>query len=237
MADEFPKPPEDEDDMPTSPGWMATFADMMTLLMSFFILIMSFSTMEVDKFKLAMGSLKGAFGVLGVQKSLRPDQSWFSPSSNGASSARERSILEHVQRLRNIIEQNDLSEKVDVEMADGEVFVQIKDNMLFYPGSGKLQPNYLKLLSLIAKMFFKDVEQILVEGHTDDIPIHTDDYPSNWDLSFERALNVLRYFVNEEKIDPAKLVAAGYGEHKPLVPNNSPENRAKNRRVVLRMKI
>jgi len=237
MAAEFRKPPEDEDDMPTVPAWMATFSDMMTLLMCFFILIMSFSTMEIDKFKLAMGSLKGAFGVQGVLKDLRPDQSWFSPSPADVYSARERSILDHVQRLRNIIEENELSEKVEVDMANGEVFVQIKDNMLFYPGSGELRPNYLKLLSLIAKMFFKDMQQILVEGHTDDIPIHTKEYPSNWELSFERALNVLRYFVNEEKIDPGKLMAAGYGEHKPVVPNNSPENRAKNRRVVLRMKI
>ncbi|MFQ5649082.1 MAG: flagellar motor protein MotB [bacterium] len=233
MSDKKKKVEDDGDDMPSSPAWMGTFADMMTLLMCFFILIMSFSTMELDKFKMAMGSLKGAFGVIGIQKKLAPDQSWFSPSN-----VKQRSVLDHLQKMRKSIENNKLEDKVDVQWSDeGELFVQIKDNMLFSPGKADLRPNYLKLLSIIAKLFFGEAEQIIVEGHTDNVPISTPQYPSNWELSLDRALHVLRYFVNKKMVDPTRISASGFGEHKPLVPNTSTKNRAKNRRVVIRVKI
>lgn len=237
MNDEKKKPQNDEDDMPTAPAWMATFSDMMTLLMCFFILIMSFSTLELDKFKIAMGSLKGALGVLGSQKKLRPEQSWFTPSVQNVFTSKEKSVLEHIENLRSVIEDNELGEKVDVFMAGGEVFIEIKDNMLFDPGKAELKQNYLKLLSIIARTVLSEAKQIIVEGHTDNIPIRTAKYPSNWELSMERALNVVRFFVNNERMRPSKLSAAGYGEHKPLVPNTTRENRAMNRRVVIKMKI
>jgi len=230
------KQADDDNDLPSSPAWMATFSDMMTLLMCFFILIMSFSTMELDKFKMAMGSLKGAFGVLGVQ--LVPEQSWFSPSTPNAFAVKQRSVLDHLEKMRSIIEKNNLQDKVDIQMQEeGEVFVQIKDNMLFMPGQADLRPNYTKLLEVIAKLFLVDATHVIVEGHTDDVPIHTAKYPSNWELSLDRALSVLRYFVNEQSINPEKMSASGFGEHSPLVPNTSAENRAKNRRVVIRVRI
>jgi chemotaxis protein MotB len=231
------KKADEEDDMPTAPAWMATFSDMMTLLMCFFILIMSFSTMELDKFKMAMGSLKGAFGVLGVQKRLMPQQSWWSPASPNVFSLNQRSVLEHLEKLRSVLENNELSDKVDAAMREGEVFIEIKDNMLFNAGSAELKLNYTKLLAIIGKLFFKEAKQIMIEGHTDNVPIKTDKYPSNWELSMDRALTVVRYYINEQEIDPGKIAAAGFGEFKPIAPNDTPENRSKNRRVVIRMKI
>ncbi len=238
MADEFKKRNTgDDDDMPTSPAWMATFSDMMTLLMCFFILIMSFSTLELDKFKMAMGSLQGALGVLGTQKKLRPEQSWFSPSATTMYSMQQKSVLEHLEKLQSVIKKNELEDQVDAYMADGEVYIEIRDSMLFGGGSADLRPNYLKLLSIISKTVFKDAKSIVVEGHTDNIPIQTAQYPSNWELSMHRALQVVKYFVDKTGIDPAMVSAAGYGEHKPIVPNNSAKNRAINRRVVLKMKL
>jgi len=234
VSDKKKKQEDEGDGMPTAPGWMATFADMMTLLMTFFILIMSFSTMELDKFKMAMGSLKGALGILGTQKKLRPEQSWFSPYQRNIQT---NSVLEHVEKLRETLKENSLEEKVKISVKKGELFIRIKDNMLFNSGEAKLKPNYLKLLSLISKRLFPRAKEIKVEGHTDNVPIHTSQYPSNWELSMARALNVVRYFVKYDHIDPGKLSAAGYGEYKPIVPNNSPENRAKNRRVVIKLKL
>jgi len=230
------KKKNDDDEMPGSPAWMATFSDMMTLLMCFFILIMSFSTMELDKFKMAMGSLKGAFGILGVQKKLLPEQSWFSPATPNAYSLKNRSVLNHLDKLKSILENNELKDQVDVNMRDGEIFIQIKDHMLFLPGSAELRPNYTKLLAIIAKLFFSDVSQITIEGHTDNVPINTEKYPSNWELSVDRALTVVRYFINESGVSPTKIHAAGYGEHKPIASNDNPEGRAQNRRVVIRLK-
>jgi len=237
MSEGKKKPADDGDDMPSSPAWMATFSDMMTLLMCFFILILSFSSMEVDKFKLAMGSLQGAMGVLGVQKSLMPNQSWFSPSTASSFTMKERGVLEHMSKMSSVIDKNDLQDKVSVKMGDGEVAIEINDGMLFKAGEAQLQPNFVKLLSIVSTLFFKDAVKINIEGHTDDIPIKTEKFPSNWDLSVARALSVLRYFTEVDKIDPSKFSAQGYAEHKPLVLNNSPANRAKNRRVTIRVKI
>ncbi len=233
MSDENEK---QEDDQPSSPAWMATFADMMMLLMSFFILIMSFSTMEVDKFKMAMGSLQGALSVMGVQKKLRPDQSWFSPKTPNPRELKQKSILDHVEKMREQIEKKGLEDKLSIEEAGGEVFIQMKENMLFGSGKARLKRTYFDLLSLIAKTLFKDAKQIRVEGHTDNLPIKTQDYQSNWELSIDRALNVVRHFVNHGNIHPAKFIIAGFGEHKPIADNDSPANRAKNTRVLLNVK-
>ncbi len=230
------KQEEEEDDEPSSPAWMTTYGDMMTLLMTFFILIMSFSTMEVDKFKMAMGSLKGAMGILGVQKKLSPDQSWFSPQQINMNLMKNKSIMDHVANLKEMIKKKDMEEQVEIFMSDGEVFIQIKDHLLFSLGKADLKSDFLKILSLIAKTLVKDAKEIKVEGHTDDLPIRTETYPSNWELSFDRALSVLRYFVRQEGIPPNKLAAAGFGEYHPIAPNNSPENRAKNRRVIINVK-
>ena len=234
MSDEKKKQAE-EDDEPSSPAWMATFADMMMLLMAFFVLIMSFSTMEVDKFKMAMGSLKGALGTLGVQKELRPSQSWFSPNMN-ANQVKQKSLLNHIEKLRDQIKKKGLEDKISIDEEGGEVYIQMKDNMLFDSGKAQLKPTYFNLLSLIAKTLFKDAKQIRVEGHTDNLPIQTKEYQSNWELSIQRALNVVRHFVNHENINPTKLIIAGFGEHKPIAANDSPDNRAMNRRVVLNLK-
>ncbi len=235
MSDEKKKP-EEEDDAPSSPAWMATFADMMTLLMCFFILILSFSSMELDKFKMAMGSLQGALGTLGVQKKLLPDQSWFSPNTQNTDQIKENSILDHIEKMREQIKKEGLEDKISIEEEGGEVYIQMKDDMMFQSGKAELKPTYFNLLSLIAKTFLADAKQIRVEGHTDNIPIQTKEYQSNWELSIQRALNVVRYFVNHENIHPAKLIIAGYGEHKPIAANDSPSNRAKNRRVLLNVK-
>ena len=230
------KKPEEENDAPSVPAWMATFADMMMLLMCFFILIMSFSSMELDKFKMAMGSLQGSLGVLGVQKKLQPDQSWFSPKTQNHHQLKQKSILDHVEKMRKKIKEADLEEKISIEVEGGEVYIQIKENMLFDSGKAELKPTYLSVLSLLTKTLFNEAKQIRVEGHTDNIPIKTEKFPSNWELSIGRALNVVRYFVNHENIHPAKLVISGFGEHKPIAANDSPENRAKNRRVLLNLK-
>lgn len=237
MAEEPQKQTEEEDDTPTAPAWMATFSDMMTLLMCFFILIMSFSTLELDKFKMAMGSLKGAFGVLGVQKMLRPEQSWFSPSAQSVYSMKQKSVLEHMEKLRSVVDNNKLNDKVDVFMSEGQVFVEIRDSMLFEPGNASVKPSFAKFLSIIARTVLRDAKQIVVEGYTDDTPIHTEKYPSNWELSTDRAVQVVKYFVDQENVPPSKLSAAGYGEFRPLQPNTSAENRAANRRVLLKIEI
>ena len=144
--------------------------------------------------------------------------------------------MDHIEKMREQIEKKGLEDKISIEEEGGEVYIQIKDNMLFDSGKAQLKPTNFNLLSLIAKTLFKDAKQIRVEGHTDNIPIKTKEYQSNWELSIQRALNVVRHFVNHENIHPAKLIIADFGEHKPIAANDSPSNRAKNRRVLLNLK-
>jgi len=183
-----------------------------------------------------MGSLQGALSVVGVQKKLRPDQSWFSPKTPNPRQLKQKSILDHVKKMREQIEEKGLEDKLSIDEAGGEVYIQMKEKMLFDSGKAQLKPTYFDLLSLIATTLFKDAKQIRVEGHTDNLPIKTQDYQSNWELSIDRALNVTRHFVNHGNIHPAKFIIAGFGEHKPISANDSPENRAKNRRVLLNLK-
>jgi chemotaxis protein MotB len=225
----------EEDDSPTAPAWMATFADMMTLLMCFFILIMSFSTMEIEKFKLAMGSLQGALGILGSQDKPIPEQSWFSPFQPNMQT---HSIMDHVEKLRALIEKNELDESVTLYLDDGEVLIQIKDTLLFDAGSAELKPNFLRLLSVIKHVLFGEAREIRVEGHTDNLPIPGGgQFRSNWELSMARSMSVVRYYVETEKVEPGMFAAAGYGEYRPIATNDTAEGRAKNRRVVIRMKL
>jgi chemotaxis protein MotB len=227
------KAAEEESDTPSSPAWMATFADMMTLLMCFFILIMSFSTMEVTKFKLAMGSLRGAFGILGTQKELRPEQSWFSPFQPNP---QNMAILDHMDKVQDVISNNQMEDKVDMYLNDGEMVIRIKDRLLFDPGSARLKPDYLRLLKLVKDLLFEDAKEVRVEGHTDPSPVVSDTYPSNWELSMARALSVVRFYIQHENLDPSRISAAGYGENRPIASNDTPENRAKNRRVEIKLK-
>ncbi len=223
----------EEDDAPSAPGWMTTYGDMMTLLMTFFILIMSFATIEIDKFKAAMGSLKGAFGVLGDSDEVHTDYSWFSPFH--VSQIRQN-VFDEVEELREMIAEEQLQEMVEIVATDNEVMIRIRDKVLFDLGSANLRPEFLPVLRKLITSIEGYSKEIKVAGHTDDLPIRTPEFPSNWELSMERALSVVRYCVNVLKLDPAKFSAAGYSEYHPIVPNTSPENRARNRRVEIFMK-
>lgn len=220
--------PFEEEESSSGAGWMTTYGDMMSLLMIFFILIMSFSSIEVEKFKAAMGSLQGAFGILGSSKEVKTDHSWFSPIQVNQ---KQESILEYVDNLNKVISQNDLEDFMDVYVTDGEVLIRIKDQVSFDLGEAELKPAFIPLLSRVSDTIVKFAGKIRVTGHTDDLPMHSTKYPSNWELSMDRALSVVRFFVKEKGINPVKLSAAGCSEYRPLVPNNSAENRAKNRRV------
>ena len=193
------------------------------------------TSINAAKFKLAMGSLQGALGVLGSQDKLRPEQSWFSPFQPNVQT---RSILENVEKMRALVEKNELEESVTLYMDEGEVLIQIKDTLLFDAGNAVLKPNYLRLLSIICRILFSEAREIRVEGHTDNLPMPPGGlYPTNWELSMARSMSVVRFFVDNEKVEPGMFAAAGYGEYRPIASNDTPEGRAKNRRVVIRMKL
>jgi chemotaxis protein MotB len=221
MARSKSKPPE----APTAPGWMTTYGDLMSLLLVFFILLVSFSTMEIVKFRKAMGSLRGGEGVM---------------EPNTGQTVIEREAVESeefeeaLDELIEKLEELQLTDEVRVYWDSKGVRFVLQDEVLFPPGRAEIQPRYLNVLELIIGVIQTlKVEELQVEGHTDDTPIYTQRFPSNWELSVARAVSVLRYMESTRIVEPRRLAAHGYGEFRPYVPNDSPANKAKNRRVEL----
>ena len=213
----------------SSGSWALSYGDMMTLLLAFFVLIVSFSTVELIKFRKAMGSLRGALGVLMEQEGdavVNEGQSMF-----------ERPLLDKEILMKALSELEaqvfmlNAGEGMEIEVREEGVNFRLKEELVFDPGASELKPSVLRILDGIGKIIRQFSCEVRVEGHTDNLPIHTERFPSNWELSAVRAVSVVRYFTDKIKISPDRLVAVGCGEYRPLVPNDTPENRRKNRRV------
>ncbi len=227
-----------------APEWMATFADLATLLLCFFVLILSFANMDIIKFRAMVGSLRNAFGV----QVLHPGHVELRTTSPIEFSQRESTAVPDVMDLpqrmdadhmrkrmmtkieRVIVEQN-LENIVETEETDDGVVVRVKGQLLFTSGGDQLSPESFVFLKEIAKLAEEFPYRVSVEGHTDTLPIKSARFPTNWHLASGRAIAVLRYFAEVEAIDPGRLAAVGYGDTRPLRDNDTAEGRAENRRV------
>jgi len=219
---------------PSAPFWLTTFSDMVTLLMVFFILILSFSTIQLEKFRGAMSSMKGALGVMPENISTFK---MAHPNYQNEESLTRQEVWDNIRAVEELAKQLGLDEMVEIEYTGDGVIVRMGNNLLFDSGKAYVKKKAYPILKAVTKAFNQEAKEIYVEGHTDNVPIRSTKYPSNWELSAMRALNVVRYLNQVEKIPAKKLAAVGHGEHRPLVPNNTPENRAKNRRVEIFFKM
>jgi len=216
-----------------SPAYMTTYGDMMTLLLCFFVLIVSFSTMEIEKFKAAAASLKGALSVLPYQTKVMPSPVQMQRPTKGEtkkkkSRRRSRAII----KLRKMIRERNLGKIVKVRENQAGLHVTIGDPALFDSGKTEIKPGILPILNQIVEVVNTGSELIRVEGHTDNVPIKTAQFRDNWDLSIGRALSVIQYIRSQQRdLDPRRLRPVGCGEFHPVAPNDTPEGRAKNRRV------
>ena len=218
-----------------APAWMATFSDLATLLLTFFVLLLSFAEMDVTEFKEMLGSVKDAFGVsfetVGHIQALNttPVELSHKESSN-------RLSLDEVQasalrKVRRFVRQRGMADQVSVSVGEEGVRVRLKERLVFPPGSDELNAEVLPLLARIKEMVSAFPDGLTVEGHTDNVPIKTSRFPSNWELSTARATAVLRALQQDEALKVKKLRVAGYADTNPIVPNDSESNRAQNRRV------
>lgn len=220
-----------------APEYMLTYGDMMTLLLCFFVLLFSFSNIDAQKFKAVVQSFSGAFGILDGGASIQPGDMLNAGSlENKADSAKME--MENLENLKTTLEdytkKNGLENSVTVSNEPSGLLIRVKDNILFDPGSAELKQQSLVVMKYVAEVLQKEEFKekfVSVEGHTDNVPMRSARYPSNWELSVSRASNVVRYFVEVGLIDPKRLSASGYSEYHPVAANDSPDNRAKNRRV------
>lgn len=208
---------------PSSPAWMTTYGDMMTLLLCFFVLLLSFANVDEVKFSTAMYFLQGALGIL-------PDLDATQDNSK-LQKMQEIKLEENVKKIDEISEEMGLQKEITVEITEGGMLIRLGSKILFPSGSEILKRESHKVLKVVGETISGNVREVVIGGHTDDIPISSRKYQSNWDLSAKRAISVVSFMVDSCSVDPAKLVAAGYSEFRPLVPNNTAENRQENRRV------
>ncbi|MCD6165121.1 flagellar motor protein MotB [bacterium] len=211
-----------------APGWMVTYGDLMSLLLCFFVLIVSFSSIQLSEFQKAMGSLKGALGVLKFRQSTVQLSNLPNPEVMGF---QHTDMGNRISELAQFIEQQGLTDSIQIRLTDTGIAIRLLNPILFDLGKADLKPRVFPILDKIIAIVKTGDTKVRIEGHTDNLPIHTPQFPSNWELSAMRAINVLHYFENVGKVPPQRLSYMGYGEYKPIVPNDSEENRAKNRRV------
>ncbi|CCH47664.1 OmpA/MotB family protein [Pseudodesulfovibrio piezophilus] len=231
------KPPEEPPGDEGLPGWMATFADMVTLLLCFFVLLLSFAEQSEQKYRDALGSIKGAFGVKEL-RAVSDDMALFNTSSTTKELASkisqdERLLLGVIMRIKSLMEDEDVSLKEGTGVTadrDGVIF-SANSSSLFDPGSAHLTGSAYKILDNVIKVLKDYKLNLVVRGHTDDRPISTKKFPSNWELSAARAAVALDYIVNRGGIEISRAKAVGYADTRPAAPNDSPQNRLKNQRV------
>lgn len=236
-------------------NWLCTFNDLMTLLMVFFVLIFSMSTIDTKKSQGLIGSMQSGLGALEagrrVDVSVMDSQPSVRKLENDMGNITEvySDILEDLEEVEDAFPENQEDQKVrnylpnryveSLEATPGinttftgnGIHIALEDHVLFNSGKADINDRGLPILDKIIEGVKTSPYNIRIEGHSDNTPIHTIRYPSNWELSMDRAIQVLKYFLKSGDILPSRLSAVGYGDIKPLVKNDSAENKRKNRRV------
>ncbi len=232
-----------------APAWMATFADLMALMMCFFVLLFSFSQIDESKYRLMVESMAKGFGSqqLQLQTPTTPSATLSSPSSINSPfsqfqapsrSSRSRNRVQTSQSTKatakqiKVVMKEDIAEgKVTVETTGNTVLIRLPEEVAFPPGSDDVSTQMLGIIDKLAPAMRATTGTIMVTGHTDDVPISSSEFSSNWELSADRAVAVIHEVVKLTGIDESRFAAVGNGSTKPIAPNDTPENRAKNRRV------
>lgn len=232
---------DDEGGAEVDESWMGTFSDMCLLLLVFFVLMVSMSTMEQVKFQSVFGSLRDAFGGLPVPNDVITGYSVPTHNEKEVQDMREfvriREEMLEAQRMVYDAVKSYISTKVEegnmsAVFNDGIITISVPDNVLFGPGSEDLAPGADETLGKLLTLFQSQRDQVInIKGYSDNSPISPGArYRDNWELSAMRAINVLRW-LKDAGIPIVRLTATGMGDLDPLFPNDTPENQAKNRRV------
>ena len=219
-----------------APGWVVTFGDMMSLLLTFFILLLSFATMETIKYKVLSGSIQVAFGVQEVTPTWTRPQGRKITAREFSMKFNSRNLLDGMKKIEERETARTPSGRVDIEVFEDYrgIVVSIGANSMFERGRADLKINKWPFLDDIVELAASNQAQIQVEAHTDSTPIKTAEFPSNDHLSAARSVSVIRYFRGVRSDVPAhRYEAVPAGQTRPKYPNLTDASRAKNRRIEL----
>jgi chemotaxis protein MotB len=209
-----------------SDRWLLTYDDLITLLLGLFVILYAMSKIDTDKYAQVVAALGGVFGspdagamklkVISLDKELPEFY-------------RERGRIEN--QIKKALGLADKSLPISITQDERGVTVHLQEELLFPSGSAELKATSLETLDKLAEALRTLKNEIRVEGHTDNVPIKTTLFPSNWHLSVARALNVGYYLINRHNLTAERVTVVGYSEYHPLLPNTSDQNRSRNRRV------
>ncbi len=234
----------------SAPAWIVTFADLATLLLTFFILLLSFAELDAEKYRLMVQSMAVAFGTQNVMAdaiggsplTLIESDTVSVPQTPEPDFIDERGaattittvpagVVELTSRLIRELETEVASEDLSIRYDLEKVVIRFSEEATFRSGDAAIKPRMVPIIERVVEVLSQCTGDVLVAGYTDDRPIVSGRYRSNWDLSAARAVSVVHQLVMSKAVSAERVTAAGRAETSPLAPNDSPENRARNRRV------
>ena len=247
---------------PGAPAWTATFGDLMNLLLCFFVMLFAMSTVDAEKFEQVAASLSSSFSVLpaggsafgdgelvsnGVAQ-LKDLSVYSNKMSEGSEKKEEDDAVSEVEQqklaqseqmaeaMEQTLTQNNAIDAVEIDFTSQYVVLTLNGALLFDSGKADIREESMPVVDTIGEMLKSYTDNIIeIEGHTDNVPIHTQRFKNNNELSSARALAVAEFYIENKGIDPAKLKYSGRGEYVPVAENGTAEGRAQNRRVEIKV--
>lgn len=222
-----------------SESWLLPYADLLTLVLALFIVLFATSSVDEGRFaevsKVFSEIFESGSGIMNETAPTTtpvPDDDVGELDENSSYMEDQQSLGETQDDLDEYIAVNELESQFDTQLTNEGLLLTIRDSVLFKSGEAQINPEYKRLANDISQLLTLDrPRQVVITGHTDDIPINNAQYSSNWELSVMRAVEFLKIIVKDNEVDPNLFSAKGYGEYKPILPNDTAENRSKNRRV------
>ncbi len=237
MARKKHQPPHEEHE---GEPWLLPYSDLMTLLLALFIALFAISQTDQKKMADLAQAFSSAFNMggpsffdkagpnVGRRSELMSDED----QGNHAYLAENMQLEELQKKLEAYIEENHLEDQLSTQLAEEGLMIRIKERALFPSGSAQLVGQARSIVPVVAGMLASMPERVVISGHTDNVPISTAQYPSNWELSASRAMTLMKAVLAAEKsLNPARFSAIGYSEYRPIADNNTDAGRQQNRRV------
>lgn len=245
-----------------APAWMATYGDLVTNMLVFFVLLFSMATVDQNKFdeiaaslSYTMLNLKGGESIIDSSNNSIIAFDYTKYDSEEAEAERKEKYIQDAEEMvvnaeeklkdkefdeakndiRDTIEEQGISDKVQVVEEKDYLLIRLDQEIFFDPGSADIVSEGKTVLSSLALSFREMENEIMISGHTDNVPMTNKRYDTNWELSTARATNVVRYLVEVENLNPTFFTATGNGEYRPVGDNNTPDGRQKNRRIEIKI--
>ena len=229
MGRKYRKIGQTDNDGSSGEGWQIVYTGFVLILLCFFIMLCSFASMQEEKIVRFVHSFETAISIFSGGLSFESGKDILNPTPDITDKNSE--IARILEELETLINNLGLPKEINSFLTDKGIVMSLADSVLFESGVAGISKEAIPILEKVGSIITETTCDIQIEGHTDDFPIKTGRFPSNWELSTARAVNVLRYFLEKATISPERLTAVGFGEFQPLFLNDTPEHMAKNRRV------